>query len=204
MPQPSQPRRVRAPEAKRAALLESAFQLFSVHGYEATSVADIARQAGTAVGTVYKHYPDKAALLRALHGTLEERFVAAMAQAWDTTLAPGARFDPLCEAVFDLIAETRERIAILSMTTGVVFDDGSLPGDRVRAAIEAMLADAIENGDYRDGDPALLAACMHGMVEGAMRTFLRDPTPERRAQIIATLPDLMRGALLPEGRPPPT
>ncbi len=53
-------------ERSRTALLEAALTLFSSQGYRATSVRDIARQAGTSTGSVYHHFKDKEAIFQTL------------------------------------------------------------------------------------------------------------------------------------------
>jgi AcrR family transcriptional regulator len=68
------PRRVERAAATRRAILASARELFIHNGYRATTVADIAAQAGVAVDTVYAAIGRKPALLRevletALSGT---------------------------------------------------------------------------------------------------------------------------------------
>ncbi|HUA11058.1 MAG TPA: helix-turn-helix domain-containing protein [Solirubrobacteraceae bacterium] len=50
----------------RAALLDAARTLFAERGPDATSIAEIAEAADTAVGTVYNYFDDKEALLVAL------------------------------------------------------------------------------------------------------------------------------------------
>jgi AcrR family transcriptional regulator len=49
--------------ATRARVLEVAARLFVANGYDGTSVAGIAQQAGVGVGTLYHHFPDKRAIL---------------------------------------------------------------------------------------------------------------------------------------------
>jgi len=53
-------------ERCRRVVLDAALQLFSHHGYGATSVRQIAEEAGVSVGAVYHHFPDKEAMFRAL------------------------------------------------------------------------------------------------------------------------------------------
>jgi AcrR family transcriptional regulator len=47
-------------------VLDSGLRLFSHHGYGATSVRQIAEEAGVSVGAVYHHFPDKEAIFRSL------------------------------------------------------------------------------------------------------------------------------------------
>jgi len=77
----SRPRRsagVRIPQQARsrrtrARILKAAVASFERHGYEQTTSAEIARRAGIAVGTVYRYFKDKRAiLLELLDGTVNE------------------------------------------------------------------------------------------------------------------------------------
>lgn len=50
-------------EARRTQILEAAVRLWLRHGFDATAVEAIAREAGLAKGTVYLYFPSKEALL---------------------------------------------------------------------------------------------------------------------------------------------
>jgi AcrR family transcriptional regulator len=53
-------------ERCRRLVLDAALRLFARHGYGATSVRQIAEEAGVSVGAVYHHFPDKEAMFRTL------------------------------------------------------------------------------------------------------------------------------------------
>jgi AcrR family transcriptional regulator len=63
-----QPARIRAPrldpDARRASILDAATELFAERGQGFTT-ADLARAAGVSEGTIFRYFPDKAALLDA-------------------------------------------------------------------------------------------------------------------------------------------
>lgn len=193
-------KRTRDPDGKRRALQSTAMQLFATRGFEAVSIADIAREAGMAVGTVYRFYPNKIALLRAMHDALEERFVACLVDAWSYPEPPADRLDTVCDALFELMDERRQELRVLSMTTDVMHEDGRLPGDAVRSQIATMIADAQRSGAFRKGDPVFLAAMAHGTVEGAMRHWLRTGG-ERHAVARATAIMLRRGIVVRNDSP---
>jgi AcrR family transcriptional regulator len=60
-------------ERSREQILAAALKLFSHRGYGATSVRDVAEEAGLSKGNVYHHFPDKETIFRAL---LDEYFQA--------------------------------------------------------------------------------------------------------------------------------
>jgi len=62
---PPPPRQERS-RRKRDALLQSALALFAERGYEETSIEEIARQAGVAVGGFYQHFASKRQILLVL------------------------------------------------------------------------------------------------------------------------------------------
>ncbi len=56
--------RTRQPKAVReSAILAAAHQIFSSNGYEKTAMSEIAKEAGIAEGTIYKHFANKQELL---------------------------------------------------------------------------------------------------------------------------------------------
>jgi AcrR family transcriptional regulator len=62
--------------ATREKLLDAAETLFTRHGYDGTSMGDVARAAGAGVGTLYHHFADKRALLLELIDRFGERLAA--------------------------------------------------------------------------------------------------------------------------------
>ncbi len=65
MPQPRRSWKRRSAE-RPLELREAALRRFSERGYSATTIDDVARAADVTVGTVYRYFPDKRALLSAL------------------------------------------------------------------------------------------------------------------------------------------
>jgi AcrR family transcriptional regulator len=98
------PLRVRQAEATRRLLIEVARKFFTEHGYAATSIDDIIREAGVARGALYHHFPGKEALFRAVYETVEGEVVtrvmeAAASQAsspWDAVRAGLSTFLDAC------------------------------------------------------------------------------------------------------------
>jgi AcrR family transcriptional regulator len=53
-------------ERSRRAVLDAALRLFASQGYRATTMREIAEQAGVSTGNVYHHFPDKERIFREL------------------------------------------------------------------------------------------------------------------------------------------
>lgn len=58
----------------RRRLYEAALQLIEIHGYEATTLRDVAKSAGVSVGLLYKYFPSKRAVVLSLYDTLSAEY----------------------------------------------------------------------------------------------------------------------------------
>ncbi|GGT26106.1 TetR/AcrR family transcriptional regulator [Nonomuraea spiralis] len=76
----SRPRRGRPPGNRRALILREAARLFHEHGFHGTSIIQIGAAAGVKGPTVYRHFPDKNAVLVALIEQSAERSEAEIAR----------------------------------------------------------------------------------------------------------------------------
>jgi AcrR family transcriptional regulator len=115
-------------EKSRQQILDSALKLFSHRGYGATSVRDIAEDAGLSKGNVYHHFPDKETIFRALL----DRYFLAMSQPdfpFNKALMTGSfpdNLENLGQAVKDIVRDYREYVALIYVDV-VEFD-----GEHVR------------------------------------------------------------------------
>ena len=75
---------------RRELVLEAAVAEFAAHGLAGTSTEEVARRAGVAIGTVFRHFPAKDDLLRAIMKDLLQRLadeVTALAGEGDPSTA---------------------------------------------------------------------------------------------------------------------
>lgn len=170
---PTRAKRTGDPDSKRTAIYEAAVQLFTGQGYENVSIAKIAREAGIAVGTVYRFQDTKLTLLRAMLEGVEDAFVTRMVSDWACDGTYAERVEGMCYGLFEVAEDNRDLLKLMNMTTDVVYTDGSLPGDRIQNQIRIMYTEAMNAGASRQGDPYMMAAIAHGMVEGAMVRWMR-------------------------------
>jgi AcrR family transcriptional regulator len=131
----------------RAKLLDVAEAVFAARG-AGVSTEEIAREAGVGVGTLFRHFPTKAALLQAVYvGRLERLAVEA-----EELLAgdrPGAAFFDFFTAVVDQ-AETKNAFADALAEAGVdVGTASSETNGRLRTALAGLLDRAQQAGAVR-------------------------------------------------------
>ncbi len=180
------------PEGKRTAILAAGETLFALQGFTGTSMAEIAAQADVAVGTLYRLYADKQALLTALHVQMEDRFTAVIKQSWASTDEPSARFDAMIDAILNEVEAVGAIMPMYTMTRDVMTGAGFIPGSKMIEVIQTNYARGVRKGEFIGYDPKIAASIAHGMVEGAMRAR----TTSTRKKVASELKALFRRAFL--------
>ena len=173
---PDQPprRRIMNPTAKHAAILAAASELFADPGYDRTLITDIARKAGVAVGSVYRLFEDKRAVLAAVHDAVEDEFIAAINEGWSVGGTAEARMAAIATELFATAARLSGIVMVLSEQR---FDGAKSRNSKQRtvSAIAQIIEDGISQGLMRDTPPLPTAEIGYGLVSGAMAgCFMRE------------------------------
>ena len=149
-------------------ILEVAGQLFAESGFDAVSVADIAKACGTSTGLIYYHFEDKQTLyetsIREGLGLFEDVGIRSL-----TGHAPAV--EKIRGFVAEYMALVEQHAVIMRMLIRGVSDlTGPAPRGlilRSRAAIdrlETVVADGIADGSIRAVEPRLAALCLFALV----------------------------------------
>jgi AcrR family transcriptional regulator len=103
-PEPQKPTRREEQKAQtRRLVLECAYGLFEEKGYEKATMRELAARAGVGLGTIFKHFPDKSALLAAaFEDDLGRAVEASFASLPDADLA--TRFLHLVRDLYEFYA----------------------------------------------------------------------------------------------------
>lgn len=189
------PAAVRRADARRnvKTLLQAAKQVFAETGVDAP-VREIAERAGVGVGTLYRHFPQRADLIEAVFRQ-EVDACAAAAVSLATEHQPEQALMIWLERYVDFIA-TKRGLAKSLHTGNPAFAD--LPAyfeTRLKPACETLLRAAITAGKVRDGVDAwdLLRAI------ALLSTPDHDGRPDRSNQMVSLLLDGLK--LGPSGVP---
>ncbi|MDQ6693254.1 MAG: TetR/AcrR family transcriptional regulator [Chloroflexota bacterium] len=156
---------------KQQALIEAARDLFTTVGYESTTMAEVAKKAGVAVGTVYLYFKNKKELLNAVKDNWQVELLRAMSAHEITFIPHHLRARPLIEATFAVCAQRTEMVQLMGLSPELMGEMYSTTGDNtVQTAIKALFDEGIEAGVFRpELDTEAAALLTFSMVDGALR-----------------------------------
>ena len=190
-------RRLRADAQRNIdALLEAAKAAFAASGVDAP-VREIAEKAGVGVGTVYRHFPQRAHLIAAVF----RREMDACADAAPILAAEHAPFEALANWLqrYAAFVATKRGLAKALHSGDPAF--GPLPAyfdQRLRPALRTLLKRAVAAGEVRadvDADDILSAVA-------SLCMSARDDRPGHARRMVALLVDGLRhGANSPASLP---
>lgn len=163
----------------RQRLVRAALELFTTQGYHATTTPVIARKAGIAEGTIYRHFPGKQQLLNELYRG---------AARWATKLVREAEGGGATVPARDKLARLGALLAdgavrepavvrlFFFQDHAALLDEPSRAAAReFRGALESLIAQGKADGTVRAGGVDVLAAAWLGVLRVALeRIIVRD------------------------------
>jgi TetR/AcrR family transcriptional regulator, cholesterol catabolism regulator len=102
----------------RENLLAVSARLFAKGGFEATSMRDIAGQAGMLAGSMYHHFPSKNALIAAVYEAGVAEIGAAVDAAVGRARTPWTRLEAACVAHLETLLADRTHAAVMTADLG--------------------------------------------------------------------------------------
>ncbi len=180
----------------RAALVQAGRQLFGRGGFAATSVEDLAREAGVTTGALYHHFLTKAALFEAVFELIHLELMTASEQAALESDGPLDSLAAAFEAFLDKVLEPDVQRIIITDAPAVLGPARFTELDERDAfgAIVAVLKAAADSGALRADDPQTLARLLLGMLTrgGMLIASSAEPVATRNA-VAATLRAILDG-----------
>jgi AcrR family transcriptional regulator len=133
----------------RAAILDSASRLFQDHGFEETSIVQIAEAADTGVGTLYGYFSSKDEILREVLKEHTNEAVQRYLAAIDENTGP---LDRLCLALHQYAQYIRENRVLLDAAFRIAPREGHgdpRPDRWIYNSFRAMLEYGVASGGMR-------------------------------------------------------
>ncbi|HEY9541466.1 MAG TPA: TetR/AcrR family transcriptional regulator [Luteimonas sp.] len=158
--------------AKGAAILDAAKRMFTEHGFDRTSMDQIASEAGVSKLTVYSHFGDKEAL-----------FAAAVKSHCETRL-PDALFEPspdtplrerlleIARAFYDMVSSPEavagHRIMCSPQVTGSPLAEifWKAGPERTKAVFSVLLQKRVDTGELQIADVPMAASQFFTLIKG--------------------------------------
>ena len=149
----------------RRALIEAGLDLLEQRDADALSLREVARAVGVSATAVYRHFPDKDALLDALSAEGFERLAAAQHAAAEAAGGGEAGFAATGMAYvrFALANPALFRLAFRATSARNILD---APPEHIPDAIAFLRANAQAAAEKADADPRVVAIRAWALVHG--------------------------------------
>jgi len=153
---------------KRARLLDAALDLFETRGFDGVAVPEIAARAGVAVGTVYRYFPSKDALVNALYrhwkGVYNDLILAPLPRG----LEARDKFTTYWQRMTEFARTYPHAVRFMDLHHhGAYLDDESRAMSRCYAEVARdFVESARAEGAIRALDPIMVVALMWGAATG--------------------------------------
>lgn len=212
-PEPPLTRREEAKALFRNAILDAAERVFAEKGFHVARIQDVAKEARTAVGTVYNHFEQKEDLLRALLELRTEQMLGRLEPLPSDPQPFEERLQARLTRVLAYVEEHRSFVT-LAIEHGV-FGKGTASGDavccgkrmrqveRFRATYRALIDEGLAEGALEPMDAQSLVWCLVGI----LRMFVLGAIEHGAPSLTALAPTITRlflhGAARDKPPPPP-
>ena len=193
----------------RAALIECGLQLIEEKGLRALTLREIGSRLGVSRSAAYRHFADKAALLSAISEAGFIEFGSALEAARDSApFNASVRLQAMGIAYVRFASRHRAHFEVMFATPLEPGCPAAQAGDRAFGILEKAIRDGQQSGEFRQGDPVMLARAVWAMVHGISMLQLErdfdDPQFTRFASEIlksgiqCQVPELVSPEPLPE------
>ena len=187
-------RRQRAPEVKQQKLLAAARTLFARDGYDNTTTAQVAAEAGVSEGILFHHFGTKKGLLNCLAEDYARR-AAEAAMPVDVQLPTE---EQVVRNAFAFADDNPELAEIMRKGGAEVVE---LEMGHHTQIIEEVIADKLrqgmQDGVVRNGDARIMSELQFALVDAAYNAWRRSGRADLREDYILEAVRCMRSMLVP-------
>ena len=175
-------------------LLAAALDLFSVKGYEGTTVEEIARDAGIKAPTMYKYLSGKEELLRLLVEKSEAEYDSGMRQNMPNAgrIRSGSDLKEYAMRLVEFtlnneMAVKMRRLLMIEQYRSESFAESATRHHitQMRSAFSAVFAELVDKGIMIKGDPDMVALEFTAPV--TLMIQMSDRQPEKKPEALDTI-----------------
>jgi len=161
---------------KRARILEAAVKVFAGHGFFNATIAQIAREAGVADGTIYLYFKSKDELLLSLFEDRVEKLLAYMREELPKLEGAQAKLRRIIELQLGLLEGERDLAEVLTVilrqSTKLLKEYAAPKFMAYLETIASIVSEGQSAGVFRtDVPPLLVARATWGALDGIALTW---------------------------------
>jgi AcrR family transcriptional regulator len=171
-------RRERKKRELRARIYETARQLFLAHGFEATTVEQIAEEADVAQATFFNHFQSKQAVLAEMTGEVFDRLQSLTDEQLARPASAQARILGFADGAATEVAQSRQLAHTVLLE---LMRTAARPGEvvpylsRVHEPFRAIVREGQDRGEVRtDRDARFLAEMVVGAFNAAVTNWMNN------------------------------
>lgn len=167
-----------AADLTRQRLIRAALELFATRGYHDTTTAQIAKKAGVAEGTIYRHFASKQQLVNELYRAAQ-RWASKVVQDTAKGVDGGGARAQLAAVAHALVEGAARDPTVVKLglleSLGTILDEESHKAERdFHATIERLIADGKAQGTVRPGAVEVWAGVWLAAVRYAIDKVVRE------------------------------
>ena len=167
----------------RQRLLDAALQVYAERGADDASLDEIARRAGVGIGTLYRHFPTRQALLEAVYRDQVEELCEVARELHDEA-PPQQALERWLRALM-AFATTKKNLSSSLMSGPNKSEVATSCSAMVREAATKLLADAQATGQVRgDVDAIDLLRMSHALAIAADQPYSHPDQGERLMSVL--------------------
>ena len=194
-------------ESKEAAIIKVAYQMIAEQGFAKTTMAEIAKAAGVADGTLYLYFNNKEALARAVLDAFYSELTNAARKGVAKRDTTSARLKFLARNhLTSILAKKR----ILELLTILDRNPETYDGSEIYkmnreyvAVFDDVIREAVWRGDIlKSKNPWILRDIFFGALEYAMRTMLIKKRQRKIGDVVDELAGLIISPAAEQKQPP--
>lgn len=170
-------------------IIAAATRVFSLRGYHAASMTEIADEVGIRKPSLYHHIRKKEDLLFAIHEQLIDELSEETTAALARTDGPEERIRRILEVNMSFVARHRDGVAVFLQErremSGERWDDLVDKRDRYERVVSGVVAAGTATGAFVDVPPQITARALLAMANWGYTWF--DPDGELSASAVAEI-----------------
>jgi AcrR family transcriptional regulator len=183
-------------EVYRRLVIEAAEGVFAERGFDAAKMQDVADEAGVSLGTLYRSFPGKWELYRAIHSLRGAELLARCQAAQDPAASPRENLLAYVSGYVEYLAEHPLYLR-MHLSESNAWGFGARFATRVQteawerghAAEVELFREGIRRGAFIDRDPSLLVRMMAAAQQVQLAHWAERGMPGGPARLVAEVRD---------------